>query len=64
MRLEPALGIQRRHASRASGRDGLAVDLVLDIAAREHAVDAGVRRARLDLDVALQARPPWAKPST
>ena len=35
--LEPALGVDRGHAARAGGGDGLAVGVVLDVAAGEHA---------------------------
>jgi hypothetical protein len=49
--LEPALGVDRGHAAHARGRDRLPVDLVADVAGREHAFDRRVR-AVVDLDVA------------
>ena len=42
-RSEPALGVDGRHAARAGGGDGLAVDVVLDVAAGEDAFDVGGR---------------------
>ena len=39
--LEPALGVDGGHAAGAGGGDGLAVDVVLDVAAGEDAVDVG-----------------------
>src|SRR3954452_23790348 len=41
LRLEPPLGVDGRHAARAGCGDGLAIGVVLDIAAGEHAVDVG-----------------------
>ena len=38
---EPTLGIERRHAPRPCSRDGLSVDVVLYVAAREDTFDAG-----------------------
>src|SRR5262245_48883313 len=51
LRLEPALGIDGRHAAHARGRHRLAVDLVADVARGEHALDRGAR-AGVHLDVA------------
>src|SRR5262245_1183283 len=45
--LQPALDVDGGHAPRAGGRDGLAVDVVLDVAAGEDAFDVGGRRPRL-----------------
>src|SRR4051794_25976205 len=44
-RLEPALSVDGRHAARPGGGDRLPVRVVLHVAAREHALDVGVRRA-------------------
>src|SRR3954447_15105977 len=44
MVLEPALGIDRRHAARPGRGDGLAVDVILHVATGEHPGD--VRRGR------------------
>src|SRR5690606_22540108 len=49
---EPALGVDGGHAAGAGGGDGLAVDVVLRVAAGEDAGDVGVGRARARLDVA------------
>ena len=40
--LQKSLGIDRRHASGAGGRDGLAVDVILDIAGSEDTGHAGL----------------------
>src|SRR3954452_18440810 len=50
---EPALGVNRRSGTRAGRGDGLAVDVVDDVAAGEDAVDVGAGAGVLDLDVAL-----------
>ena len=50
---EPALGVDGRHAARARRGHDLAVDAVVHVAGREHALDAGHRRARHDGEVAL-----------
>src|SRR3954471_14915363 len=39
--LQPALGVDGRHAPRTGGGDGLAVGVVLDVAGRKHAFDVG-----------------------
>ena len=52
MRLEPALTVERRHASAACSGDRLPVDCVLYVAAREHPRDVGVGRAGLGHEVA------------
>jgi hypothetical protein len=52
LRFEPALGLDRGHAAGAGGGDGLAVDLVLNVAAGEDAFDASARRAGVGEDVA------------
>ena len=43
LRREPALGVQCRHGTHARGRDGLAVDVVDDVARGEDAGDVGRR---------------------
>ncbi len=50
---QKSLDIQRRHAAEAGRRDRLTIDLVGDVAGREHARNIGVGRARLRLDVAV-----------
>src|SRR3954447_15305905 len=50
---EPPFGVDRRGGTGAGRGDGLAVDVVDDVAAGEHAVDVGSRAGVLDLDVAL-----------
>src|SRR4051794_11535960 len=50
---EPAFGIHRRRGARAGRGDGLAVDVVDDVAAGEDAVDVGPGGRVLDLDVTL-----------
>src|SRR6185312_7607541 len=47
------LGVERGHAAGAGGGHRLTVDLVHHVAAGEHALDAGLGRARLDDDVAV-----------
>ena len=42
LRFEPTLGVDRRDATRSGRRDGLAVDVVLDVAGGEESVDVGV----------------------
>ena len=61
--LEPALGVEGGHAPRPRGRDRLAVDVVLDVAAGEHPVDAGARALEgpdvavlLELELTLEQR--------
>ena len=53
LRREIFLGVERGHAAGAGGGDRLAVDFVHHVAAGEHALDAGPRRARLDPDIAV-----------
>ena len=48
-----ALGVERAHAARAGRRDGLPVDVILDVADREHAGDVRLGRARLRDQVAV-----------
>src|SRR4029077_13842048 len=50
---QPALGVERRLATGARRRDGLPVDVVGDVAGREHALDVRARRAGLDREVAV-----------
>src|SRR3954451_22738727 len=50
---EPALGVDRRRGAGARRGDGLAVDVVDDVATREDAVDVRACTRVLDLDVAL-----------
>src|SRR3982750_3810105 len=50
---EPALGVDRRRGAGARRGDGLAVDVVDDVATGEDAVDVGAGARVLDLDVAL-----------
>src|SRR4051794_15857244 len=50
---EPALGVERGGAARAGRGDGLAVGVVDEVAAGEHAVEVGARGRRLNDDVAL-----------
>src|SRR5687767_10041434 len=50
---EEFLRIEGGHAAGAGGGDGLAVDLVLHVAARKHALDTGARAAGLDPDIAV-----------
>src|SRR5215210_9033900 len=50
---KPALGVDRRGRARSRRGDGLAVDVVHDVAAGEDAVDVGAGAGVLDLDVAL-----------
>src|SRR5208283_5713082 len=52
LRIEPALRVDRRHASRARGRDRLPIDAVGNVAGGKHAIDAGVGRSRFHLQVA------------
>ena len=52
---EKALGLQRRHAAEACRRHRLAIDIVGNVAGREHARDIGLRRAGLNADVAVAA---------
>src|SRR5580692_9945534 len=49
----PALGVEGGHAAAAGGGDGLPVGEVLHVAAREDAGNAGVRRTRPGLQVAV-----------
>src|SRR3954447_12155265 len=49
---QPALGVDARCRAGARRGDGLAVDVVDDVAAGEDAVDGGARRRVLHLDVA------------
>ena len=51
--LDIPLGVDGRHATRAGRGDGLAVDVILDVAAREHAGYVG-RRAAPRHDVAVR----------
>ena len=51
--LEVALGVDRGHAARAGGGDGLAVDVILHVAAGEHARHARARAVVRD-DVAVR----------
>src|SRR5262245_36997427 len=51
--LEPALRVERRHATRARRGHRLAVHRVRDVARREHARQVGARRARRHGEVAL-----------
>ena len=44
---QKSLGVDGRHAARAGGGDGLAVDVIGDVAAGEDARDLGGGRARL-----------------
>src|SRR5262249_350504 len=53
-RFQPALGIDRGHATAAGGGDRLPVHLVLHVATREYAVDAGVGALALGRDVAAR----------
>src|SRR5215218_7189273 len=48
---EPALGVDRRGRAGAGRGDGLAVDVVDDVAAGEDTVDVGARGRVLHLDV-------------
>src|SRR5579875_494410 len=50
--LKPSLGVDRRHASRSRCGDRLAVNMVGNVARREHALDAGPRRAATHPDIA------------
>ena len=50
---EPALGLERRHAAEARGRDRLAEHVVRDVAGGEHALDAGRGRPGRGLDIAV-----------
>src|SRR5262245_28865392 len=50
---QPALGLERGHAARAGGCDGLAIGPVRDVPRREDARDARLRGARLDLHIAV-----------
>jgi hypothetical protein len=49
---QEAFGFERRHASDAGGGDRLAIDIVGDVAGREHAGDRGRGRERRDLHIA------------
>src|SRR5450432_4887457 len=49
---EESLGVDRGHAARACRRDGLAVYVIGDVAARENARDLRGRRAWLDEQIA------------
>ena len=60
---EPAFGVDRRHATAAGGGDRLAVRVILDVAAGEHAVDVGVGRVGLGDQVA-RVRPCRARRRT
>src|SRR4051794_12212041 len=51
--LEVALGLDGRHAPAAGRGDGLAVDVVLHVAAREDPLERGSGRAALGEDVAV-----------
>ena len=51
--LEVTLGLDGRHAPAAGRGDGLAVDVVLHVAAREHALEGGPGGAALGEDVAV-----------
>src|SRR6185295_6271213 len=55
LRLEPPLAVERRHAARARGGDGLPVDVVLAVAAREHALDVRLRAVVRD-EIAVLVR--------
>ncbi len=48
-----ALGVERSRATGASGGDGLAIDVVDEVAAGEDTGDVGLRRRVLDQDVAI-----------
>src|SRR5436190_17050760 len=50
---QPAFRFNRRHASCTGGRDGLAKDRILDVAAGEHAGNVGARGIVMGLDVAV-----------
>ena len=50
---QEALRVQRRHASRPGGGDGLAVGLVLHIAGGEDAGDRSLRAAGAGHDIAV-----------
>src|SRR5438067_2272668 len=50
--LQPALGVDGRHAARTGGGDRLPVDVVLDVAGREHTLDVGAG-AGVRVDVAV-----------
>ena len=49
--LEEMRGIQRGHASHARACHSLTIDVIGQVARREHAGDRGARAACLDLDV-------------
>src|SRR5262245_4760046 len=53
MRRQEVLGLERGHTAGAGSGNRLTVALVLYVASREHAGDAGHRRARRRDDVAL-----------
>src|SRR5215813_7631934 len=52
LRLQPALGIDRRHAARAGCGDGLSIDAISHITGGKYALDVGVGRAGTDLEIA------------
>src|SRR3954467_12600479 len=61
--VQMVLGVDRRHAARSRGGNRLPVDVVLDIAAREDAGDAGLRAVvgddvavLIELDLATEQR--------
>src|SRR6476620_5130049 len=49
---EPALGVEGGHAAGSGRRDGLAVDMIGDVARGEDPRDLRPRRARLDDEIA------------
>src|SRR5579883_3627869 len=51
---EPAFGLERRHAAEPGGGHRLPVDVVGDVAGGEDAFDAGRRRTRRGLDIAVR----------
>ena len=53
---EPTFGVDRSHASRSRGGDGLAVGVVLDVAAGEHSGDVGSARARFGDEISGEER--------
>src|SRR2546423_4155140 len=56
--LEPALGIDRRHAAAPRGRDGLPVDAVLDVPGDEDALDARAGAVGEDVAVRVEVQLP------
>ncbi len=53
MREQESLAVECCHAARTGGRHGLTVRRVFHVARGEYALDAGLRRRALDLDIAL-----------